>query len=105
MVSLAAGSGFIYVVWNTTQPAEPTVVLRVEKLIELATVKQTVQVTVTEEETRAALRSLGCVSECGEKLHRVAVGEIEAGVDLDELGEEDVRVVGNTVTRRPHTGS
>jgi hypothetical protein len=57
VVSLAAGSGFTYVVWNTTQPAEPTVVLGEERLNGLATVKQIVQVTVTEEETRASLRS------------------------------------------------
>ncbi len=34
----------------------------------------------------------------GEKLLLVAVGEVEAGVDLDELEQEDVRVVGKTVT-------
>jgi hypothetical protein len=34
----------------------------------------------------------------GEKLLLVAVGEVEGGVDMGELQEEDVRVVGKTVT-------
>ena len=97
VVSLAAGAGFTYLIWNPTQPSESAVVLGVQRLNELATVKQTVQVIVTEEENESILTQPLPEFLTGEKLLLVAVGEVEAGVDLDELGD-DVRVVGKTVT-------
>ncbi len=98
VVSLAAGAGFTYLIWNPTQPSESAVVLGVQRLNELATVKQTVQVIVTEEENESILTQPLPEFLTGEKLLLVAVGEVEAGVDLDELGDDDVRVVGKTVT-------
>jgi len=73
-------------------------VLGVQRLNELATVRQTVQVIVTEEENESILTQPLPEFLTGEKLLLVAVGEVEAGVDLDELGDDDVRVVGKTVT-------
>lgn len=58
----------------------------------------TVQVIVTEEENARIFQRLLPEFLTGEKLLLVAVGQVEAGVDLDELEQDDVRVVGNTVT-------
>ncbi len=97
-VSLAAGAGFTYLIWNPTQPTESSVVLGVQRLNELATVRQTIQVIVTEEENESILTQPLPEFLTGEKLLLVAVGEVEAGVDLNELEQDDVRVVGKTVT-------
>ena len=97
IVSVAAGAGLVYLIWNPTQPDEPAVVEGIQRLNELATVKYTTQVLVTEEENAEIFRQPLPEFLTGEKVLIVAVGEVEAGVDLDELGPEDVRVTGDTV--------
>ena len=96
IVSVAAGAGLVYLIWNPTQPDEPAVVEGIQRLNELATVKYTTQVLVTEEENAEIFRQPLPEFLTGEKVLLVAVGEVEAGVDLDELGPEDVRVTGDT---------
>jgi Protein of unknown function (DUF4230) len=97
VVSVTAGAGLVYMIWNPTQPDEPAVVLGIHRLNELATVKYTTQVLVTEEENAEIFRQPLPEFLTGEKVLLVAVGEVEAGVDLDELGPKDVRVTGDTV--------
>ena len=97
IVSVAAGAGLVYLIWNPTEPDEPAVVQGIQRLNELATVKYTTQVIVTEKENTKILRQPLPEFLTGEKVLLVAVGEVEAGVDLDELGPEDVRVKGDTV--------
>lgn len=97
IVSVAAGAGLVYLIWNPTEPQEPTVVQGIHRLNELATVKYTTQVLVTEEENVKIFRQPLPEFLTGEKILLVAVGEVEAGVDLDELGPEDVRIVGDRV--------
>jgi hypothetical protein len=97
IVSVAAGAGLVYLIWNPTEPDEPAVVQGIQRLNELATVKYTTQVLVTEEENNQIFRQPLPEVLTGEKVLLVAVGEVEAGVDLDELEPEDVRVTGDTV--------
>jgi len=97
IVSVAAGAGLVYLIWNPTEPDEPAVVQGIQRLNELATVKYTTQVIVTEKENTKILRQPLPEFLTGEKVLLVAVGEVEAGIDLDELGPEDVRVKGDTV--------
>jgi hypothetical protein len=97
IVSVAAGAGLVYLIWNPTEPDEPAVVQGIQRLNELATVKYTTQVLVTEEENSEIFRQPLPEFLTGEKVLLVAVGEVEAGVDLDELEPEDVRVKGDTV--------
>ncbi len=97
VVSLAAGVGLALVIWNPTDPGEGDALLGIRQLNELTTVEYTAQVLVTMEED-AEIGPLTIPEFLkGEKLLLVAVGEVEAGVDLDMLGPEDVRVVGKTV--------
>ena len=56
IVSVAAGAGLVYLIWNPTQPDEPAVVEGIQRLNELATVKYTTQVLVTEEENAEIFR-------------------------------------------------
>jgi hypothetical protein len=91
------GAGLVYLIWNPTEPDEPAIVQGIHRLNELATAKYTTQVVVTEEENTKIFRQPLPEFLTGEKVLLVAVGEVEAGVDLDELGPEDVRVTGDTV--------
>ena len=61
----------------------------------MATVEYTTQVLVTEEENAEIFRQPLPEFLTGEQLLVVAVGEVEAGVDLSELGPEDARIVGD----------
>ncbi len=97
IVSAAAGVGLALAIWNPTEPDDTAVVLGIRRLNELATVEYTTQVIVTEEENAEIFRQPLPEFLTGEKLLLVAVGEVEAGVDLDELGPDDVRVLGETV--------
>ena len=97
ILSVAAGAGLTYLIWNPTEPDKPPVVLGIRQLNELATVEQTIQVVVTEEENAEIFQQPLPEFLTGEKLLLVAVGEVEAGVNLDELREEDVRIIGETV--------
>jgi len=82
------------------QPARtttsPVVVEGIRELDELATVRWTESVVVTRESGESRLeRAL-----TGESIVLVASGEVEAGVDLAEIGRDDVRVQDDTVTIR-----
>jgi hypothetical protein len=83
------------------QPTEDpeTAVLGVRRLNELATAEMTAQVVVTEEQEDAHIffqRVPGFL--VGEKVLLVVRGEVDAGINLDELGKEDVRVEEQRVT-------
>jgi hypothetical protein len=74
----------------------PVVVEGIQELDQLATVRWTESVLVTRESGGTDLgRTL-----TGERVLLVATGDVEAGVNLAELGEDDVRVDGVTVTIR-----
>ncbi len=75
----------------------PVVVEGVRGLDRLATVRVTESIIVTRESgSENALDRLFS----GEKVLLVATGDVEAGVDLSEIGEDDVRVEDETVTIR-----
>lgn len=98
VVSLAAGVGLAYLVWEAGTEEGGDAVLGIRQLNELATVEYTTQVVVTVEENPKILRLLPSPDFLtGEQLIVVAEGEVEAGIDLGDLGEDEVRVAGVTV--------
>lgn len=77
--------------------SSPVVVEGVRGLDRLATVRVTESVLVTRESgSDGAFDRLFS----GEKVLLAAAGDVEAGVDLSKIGENDVRVRGDTVTIR-----
>jgi uncharacterized protein DUF4230 len=74
----------------------PVVVEGVRGLDQLATVRWTESVPVTRQSGGDVLDRLFS----GEEVLVIATGEVEAGVDLSEIGKDDVRVEGETVTMR-----
>ena len=72
----------------------PVVVEGVRELDRLATVRVTESILVTREIAGDVLDRLFS----GEKVLLVATANVEAGVDLSEVGEDDVRVEGEMVT-------
>jgi hypothetical protein len=82
------------------QPAQtttgPVVVEGIQDLDRLATVRWTESVPVTRESGGTQLERIFA----GEKVLLVAVGEVEAGVDLAKMGRDAVRVSGDEVTIR-----
>ena len=82
------------------QPAKttssPVIVEGIQDLDQLATVRWRESVVVTRESGGTDLERLLA----GEKVLLVATGEVVAGVDLEDLGRDDVRVNGETVTIR-----
>lgn len=74
----------------------PVVVEGVQRLDRLATVRWTESVPVAKESGGSQLERLFS----GEKVLLVAVGEVEAGVDLAALGKDDVKVSDERVTIR-----
>ena len=80
------------------QPARtttgPVVVEGIQDLNQLATVRWRESVIVTRESGGTDLEQLLV----GEQVLLVAAGDVEAGVDLESLGRDDVRVSGETVT-------
>jgi hypothetical protein len=74
----------------------PVVVEGIQELDQLATVRWTESVPVTRESGGTDLERILT----GERVLLVASGDVEAGVSLAELGEDDVRVDGETVTIR-----
>ncbi len=74
----------------------PVVVEGVRDLDQLATVRWTESVPVTRQSGGDVLERLFS----GEEVLVVATGEVEAGVDLADLGRDDVSVEGETVTMR-----
>ena len=98
VVSVAVGLGLGYLIWGSTSGGGREVVLGIRRLNELATVEQTVQSIVVEEENASVFNQPLPEFLTGERLLLVATGEVEAGVNLDDLEEDDVRVLGETVT-------
>ena len=74
----------------------PVVVEGVRELDQLATVRWTESVPVTRQSGGDVLERLFS----GEEILVIATGEVEAGVDLADLGQDDVSVTGETVTMR-----
>ncbi len=74
----------------------PVVVEGVRELDQLATVRWTESVPVTRQSGGDVLERLFS----GEEVLLIATGEVEAGVDLAEIGADDVSVEGDTVTMR-----
>jgi hypothetical protein len=72
----------------------PVVVEGIQELDQLATVRWTESVPVTRETGGDVLDRLFN----GEKVLVVATGEVEAGVDLGDIGKDDVSVNSDTVT-------
>ena len=72
----------------------PVVVEGIKELDHLATVRWTESVPVTKETGGAILDRLFD----GEKVLVIATGEVEAGIDLGDIGKEDVSVNSDTVT-------
>ena len=72
----------------------PVVVEGIQELNRLATVRWTESVVVTRESSGNRLEQILA----GERVLLVATGEVEAGVDLAEMDEDDVRVDGDRVT-------
>jgi hypothetical protein len=82
------------------QPAQtttgPVVVEGIQDLDQLATVRWTESVPITKESGGTDLERILF----GERVLLIAVGEVEAGVDLSDLSQDDVRVNGDSVTIR-----
>ena len=81
-----------------TQTTGTVVVQDIQRLNELATVRWTQQVIVEEEGNEKIWRTYLPDLLSGEKVLLVAAGDVEAGVNLDELGQDDVRVEEERVT-------
>ncbi len=75
-----------------------TVVQGVRRLNELATAEMTAQVVVPEEEVARIMGQEVPEFLMGEKVLLIARGEVEAGIDLDELSRNDVKVEEEKVT-------
>ena len=76
--------------------AGPTVVEGIQDLDRLATVRWTESVPVTRESGGTGLERFFS----GEKVLLIASGDVEAGVDLARIGEDDVQVEGEAATIR-----
>ena len=74
----------------------PVVVEGIQDLNQLATVRWRESVIVTRQSGGSEFERFLV----GEKVLLVAAGDVEAGVDLESLGRDDVRVNGETVTIR-----
>ena len=108
VLALAAGTGLVRygerVPWlaplfgESTRTTGTVVVQDIQRLNELATVKWTQQVIVEEEGNEEIWRSYLPEFVSGEKVLLIAVGDVQAGVNLDELGQDDVRVEEERVT-------
>jgi hypothetical protein len=81
-----------------TQTTGTVVVQDIQRLNQLSTMRWTQQVIVEEEGNEEIWRSYLPEFVSGEKVLLVAVGDVEAGVNLDELGQDDVRVEEERVT-------
>lgn len=82
------------------QPARtttgPVVVEGIRDLNQLATVRWTESVLITRESGGTGFERIFS----GERVLLIAVGEVEAGVNLADMGEDDVQVDGDRVTIR-----
>jgi hypothetical protein len=86
------GPFFVEELARTT--TSPVVVEGIQELNWLATVRWTECVVVTRESGGTRLEQFLT----GERVLLVATGEVEAGMDLADIGEDDVRVDGDRVT-------
>lgn len=86
--------GWLFGEGQSQTTTSPVVVEDIQKLDQLDTVRVTQSVVVTKETGGTELRRFLT----GEEVLLVAVGNVEAGVDLSDLTEEDVRVEDKTVT-------
>jgi len=80
-----------------TQTTESTV-LGIRRLNELATAEMTAQLVVTEQKDVRIFSQPLPRFLTGQEVLLIARGEVEAGIDLDELREDDVRANGKRVT-------
>jgi hypothetical protein len=81
--------GFLFGETRTQTTTTPVVVEGIQDLDRLSTVRWTESVVVTKEETAGnALRDFFT----GEKIILIASGDVEAGIDLSEIGDDDVTV-------------
>ena len=80
-----------------TRASSTVIVEDIQRLNELATVKWTTQVIIEEEGSGALWQRYLPKFLTGEEVLLIAVGDVRAGVNLDELGEDDVRVDGKKV--------
>lgn len=85
--------GWLFGEGQSQTTTSPVVVEDIQKLDRLDTVRMTESVVVTKETAGSELRRFLT----GEELILVAVGEVEAGVDLSSIKGEDVRVEGESV--------
>lgn len=92
------GLGVAPLLSEPTQTDSPIVVQGIQRLNELATVKWTQQVIVEEEGNEEIWRRYLPDLLSGERVLLIAVGDVQGGVNLDELGEVDVQVEENRVT-------
>lgn len=87
--------GFLFGEGRTQTTTSPVVVEGIQDLDRLSTVRWTESVVVTKEETAGnELRDFFT----GEKVILIASGDVEAGIELSEIGEDDVRVEEDRVT-------
>jgi hypothetical protein len=82
---------------DPTQTTETTV-LGIRRLNELATAEMSAQVVVTEQKDVRIFSQPLPRFLTGQEVLLIAKGEVEAGIDLDELRGDDVRVDGKKVT-------
>lgn len=98
-IGLARYADRIPIIGSIVEPqTSDTVVLGVRRLNELATAEMTAQVVVEKEENVRIFMQPVPEFLTGETILLIARGEVEAGVDLDELGQDDVKVEEETVT-------
>jgi hypothetical protein len=95
------GAGLPFVGWLFGEPptqttTSPVVVEGIQELDQLATVRLTESVVVTRETGGSDLQRFLT----GEKVLIVATGDVEAGVNLADLRQDDVRVEGEKVSIR-----
>lgn len=88
--------GWLFGEGQSQTTTSPVVVEDIQKLDRLDTVRMTQSVVVTKETGGTELRRFLT----GEEVLLVAVGNVEAGVDLSDLTEGDVRVEDKTITLR-----
>lgn len=88
--------GWLFSEGRPQTTTSPVVVEGVQKLDRLDTVRMTESVVVTKDTGGSELRRFLT----GEEVLLVAVGDVEAGVDLSSVTEEDVRVEGESVEIR-----
>ena len=96
MVRIPVVGPFLFEEQLARTTTSPVVVEGIRDLNQLATVRLTESVLITRESGGTGFERIFS----GERVLLVAVGEVEAGVDLANMGEEDVQIDGGRVTIR-----